>query len=199
MDAELAKQIANGESNAAPLLVSYVGPKLAGYADRIAEDLTPADRDEIVQLALERVAKRIQLYDPEKGSLATWARPYVLHTAQTWRRDHPGGAPTSLDTLPDLPDLADPASDEPNPGTERRAAAVSSLLSNLTSSDQHIIQLRLTERLTFPAIAKILLADADASPERLMRFETACRKRFTRAVAKLRKLAADHPDLQDLT
>jgi len=196
MDAELAKQIADGESNAVPLLVSYVGPKLAGYADRIAEDLTPADRDEIVQLALERVAKRIQLYDPGKSSLATWARPYVLHTAQTWRRDHPGGTPASLDTLPDL---ADPASDQPNPGTERRAAAVSSLLSNLTSSDQHIIQLRLTERLTFRAIAKILLADADASPERLMRFETACRKRFTRAVGKLRKLAADHPDLQDLT
>lgn len=195
MDTELAKQIADGESNAGPLLVSYLGPKMAGYADRIAADLSAADRDEVVQRALERVVQRIPLYDPAKGSLATWARPFVRRAAQTWRRDHPGGAPTSLDRLPDL---ADPAPDDPNPDTERRSSAISSLLLDLTSTDQHIIQLRLTERLSFHAIAKLLLDDPDPTAERLTRFEAACRKRLTRAVSKLRKLAADHPDLQDL-
>lgn len=195
MDTELAKLITGGELNAGPLLVSYLGPKMGGYADRIAADLSAADRDEIVQRALERVVQRIHRYDPAKGSLATWARPFVRRAAQTWQHSHPGGAPTSLDTLPDL---ADPAPDEPDPDIERRSAAISSLLQDLTSTDQHIIQLRLAERLTFPAIAKLLLDDPEPTAERLTRFEAACRKRFTRAVNKLRKLAADHPDLQDL-
>jgi RNA polymerase sigma factor (sigma-70 family) len=195
MDVELAQQIASGDATAGPFLVSYVGPKLAGYADRIAADLTPADRDEVVERALQAVVKHIDRYDSAKGSLATWARPHFRFALLDWRRSHPGGSPVRLDALPDFPD---PAPDEPNPDTDRRAAAISSLLPDLTSTDQQIIQLRLSERLTFPQIANLLIDESDPPPERLKRFETACRKRFTRAVAKLRKLALDHPDLQDL-
>lgn len=196
MDAELAQELADGDPTAGPLLVSYVGPKLAGYADRVASDLMPADREEVVERALEAVVRHIDRYDPAKGSLATWARSYLRVAVRTWRRAHPGGSAVPLDPMPDLPERPP---DEPNPAAERRTAAVESLLPNLTFTTQQILQLHVSEGLTFPQIAELLIEDQDPTPARLKRFEDACRKRYGRAVKKLRELAKDHPDLQDLT
>jgi DNA-directed RNA polymerase specialized sigma24 family protein len=194
MDAELAQQLADGDPTAGPLLVSFVGPKLAGYADRIASDLSPADRDVVVELALAAVIRHIERYDANKGSLATWGRSFLRVALHTWRRAHHGGSAVSLDVISDLPSAT---AAEPDPVAERRVAAVESLLPNLSLTTQQIIQMHLGEHLTFRQIAELLIEDG-ASADQVRRFEAACRKRYGRAVAVLRELARDHPDLQDL-
>ncbi|HEV2362231.1 MAG TPA: hypothetical protein VGS21_11055, partial [Acidimicrobiales bacterium] len=83
------------------------------------------------------------------------------------------------------------------PIAERRVAAVESLLPNLSLTTQQIIQLHIGEHLTFRQIAELLIEDG-ASPDQVRRLEAACRRRYGRAVAALRELARDHPDLQEL-
>ena len=193
MDAQLAQQLAAGDPTAGPLLVSYVGPKLAGYAQNIADDLMPADREMLVERALAAVVRHIDEYDPARSSLATWARPFLRLALHGWRRVHRSGPPVPLDPLPDF---ADEAPEPPDPVSERRIAAVESLLPDLPSTTELIIQLHLGERLTFRQIAEVLEQD-DQHAKTLT--EAACRKRYDRAIHKLRSLAQNHPDLQDLT
>lgn len=191
-DAELAQLLADGDPSAGPLLVSCVGPKLADYVDRVAADLMPADRDIIVDRTLAAVVRHIDKYDRDKASLATWARRFVRGALRTWRRAHPTGT-VPLDALPDI---AEPTPDELDPTTERRIAAIESLLPNLPSTTQQIIQLHLSEHLTFSQIADVLVETDPAS--RPLREDTV-RRRYGRAIDKLRALAKDHPDLHDLT
>jgi RNA polymerase sigma factor (sigma-70 family) len=191
-DADLAGLIAAGDPSAGPLLVSYAGPKLAGYVDYIADDLMPADREIIVERALAAVVRYIDKYNPDKSSLATWARRFVPGALRTWRRVHPVG-PLPLDPLADIPELV---SGQPDPITERRIAAVESILPNIPSTTQLIIQLHLSEHLTFRQIADVL-AEADSASPPLK--EATVRKRYDRAITKLRALGKDHPDLRDLT
>ena len=197
MDPEqLAEQLSDGDDSAGPLLVSVAGPILAGYAELVAADLGPVDRDEIVQKALETGVRRIGDFDPARGTFLAWARQLVRYQALMWRRVHAAGPDISLDQAPEP---SWPSPDETSEATLRRAAAVNSLLPNLTSTDQTILRLRLEDRLTFPQIALLISDENDPTPIRLKRLEGASRKRFQRAVKKLRDLAASHPDLQDLT
>lgn len=190
-DAELAQLLADGDPSAGPLLVSYVGPKLAAYVDEIASDLMPADREVVLERALAALVRYIDRYDRSKASLATWARRFVPGALRTWRRAHPAGT-VPLDALPDI---AEPPPDELDPVSERRCGAVDSLLPNLSSTTQQIIQLHLTERLTFRQIADVLV---DVDPDSPPLSEGTVRKRYNRAIRTLRRLAKDHPDLQDL-
>jgi RNA polymerase sigma factor (sigma-70 family) len=191
-DAELALLLVSGDPSAGPLFVSCVGPKLASYVDRVADDLMPADRDMIVEQTLATVARYIDQYDRDKASLATWSRRFVPGALRTWRRAHPAG-PVRLDALADV---AESAPEPPDPVTERRTTAIEYLLTDLPSTTQQIIQLHLGERLTFRQIAEVLV---DSDPDSRPVSEDAVRKRYDRAINTLRGLAKEHPALRDLT
>ncbi len=50
--AVLIEQIRQGDETVGAVLVSVVAPRLLGYADLVAPDLSQADREEVVEAAI---------------------------------------------------------------------------------------------------------------------------------------------------
>lgn len=87
-DDELIQAARDNQPWAAPFLVSLYGPRLAGYCHSIAGDLGDTDRCLVIATAIERAVRRIDAYDPARGSLLAWLRPFVRHASQDWRRSN---------------------------------------------------------------------------------------------------------------
>ncbi|MHB1929679.1 MAG: RNA polymerase sigma factor [Acidimicrobiales bacterium] len=177
----LIEQLKAGDDTAGPVLVSILAPRLLGYAEMIANDLPLADREQAVEQAIETAIRRIDRYDPSKGTFPGWVRAFVRHAIGDWRRHHPGGAPLEVD---ERTDAAVPTDDTEEEHDNPASAALTALVFTAPEADQLILRLRYEENLRHAQIA-----------ERLGVSEPACRKRLERALERLRSRAAEDPDL----
>src|SRR6266545_395192 len=89
LEAELVDKARRGDPSAAPFLVSCFGERLLGFARAHAPDLSDADLEQIVELAIESGVRAIDRFDPTKGSLEAWFRGQVRFRALDWRRRVP--------------------------------------------------------------------------------------------------------------
>jgi RNA polymerase sigma factor (sigma-70 family) len=177
----LIEQLKAGDDTAGPVLVSILAPRLLGYAEVIANDLPLADREQAVEQAIETAIRRIDRYDPNRGTFPGWVRAFVRHAVGDWRRHHPTGAPTQLDERTNAAVPEDNAEEEhDNPAS----AALAALIFTAPEADQLILRLRYEENLRHAQIA-----------ERLGVSDPACRKRLERALERLRSRAVEDPDL----
>jgi RNA polymerase sigma-70 factor (ECF subfamily) len=176
---ELLSRLQNGDENAGAFLVSLVAPSLHGYARATAGDLSDTDRERICELALERAVRKIDRFDPTKGSFLRWLRTFVRHEAGNWRR--------SNHALDELDEDAVASEVEPEQPAEWRAAvaAVERAVHELSHTDQLIIALRDREGLSYADIASRVGANEDA-----------CRQRHLRALRRLKRIAESDPELQ---
>lgn len=179
--AQLIQQLKTGDDTAGPVLVSVLAPRLLGYAELIASDLPLTDREQVVEVAIETAIRRIDRYDPGKGTFPGWVRTFVRYAVADWRRRHPEGAPAELD---DLTDPAIPEDDVEDEDSSPASAALAALVFTASEADQLILRLRYEEKLIHTQIA-----------ERLDVSEAACRKRLERALERLRNRAKQDPDL----
>lgn len=176
---DLISRLENGDENAGPFLVSLVAPSLHGYARAIAGDLSDTDRERICELALERAVRRIDRFDPTKGSFLRWLRTFVRHEAGNWRR--------SNHALNELDENAVASDVEPEqlPEWRNAVAAIQHAVQGLSPTDQLIIDLRDREALSYADIASRVGATEDA-----------CRQRHLRALRRLKRAAESDPELQ---
>ena len=177
----LIEQLKAGDDTAGPVLVSILAPRLLGYAEMIASDLPLADREQAVETAIETAIRRIDRYDPNKGTFPGWVRAFVRHSVGDWRRNHPTGAPGQLD---ERTDAAVPEDDTEEEHDDPASAALTALVFTALEADQLILRLRFEEKLSHAQIAERLGVSAEAS-----------RKRLERALERLRSRAAEDPDL----
>jgi len=180
--AQLIEQLKTGDDTAGPVLVSVLGPRLQGYADLIAGDLPLVDREQAVEHAIETAIRRIDRYDPSKGTFPGWVRAFVRHAVADVRRRQRGGAPLQLDE--EMADLTVPEDDGEEEHGSPTSAALTALVFTAPEADQLILRLRYEENLPHAQIA-----------ERLGVSEPACRKRLERALERLRSRATQDPDL----
>jgi RNA polymerase sigma-70 factor (ECF subfamily) len=178
---QLIQQLKTGDDTAGPVLVSVLAPRLLGYAELIASDLPLADREQAVEQAIETAIRRIDRYDPSKGTFPGWVRAFVRYAVADRRRVHHGGAPAQLD---ERTDLAVPEDDAEEEHENLSSAALAALVLTAPEADQLIFRLRYEENLLHAQIA-----------ERLGVSEAACRKRLERALERLRSRAEQDPDL----
>lgn len=176
---ELISRLQHGDENAGPFLVSLMAPSLHGYARATAGDLSDTDRERICELALERAVRKIDLFDPTKGSFPSWLRAFVRHEAGNWRRSN--HALDELDEDAVAPDV------EPEQPAEWRSAvaAIQRAVQELSPTDQLIVDLRDHEGLSYADIASRVGANEDA-----------CRQRHLRALRRLKRVAESDPELQ---
>lgn len=178
LEAELVEKARRGDTSAAPFLVSCFGERLLGYARAHAPDLSDADREQIVELAVEAGVRAIDKYDSTKGSLEGWFRGQVRYRTLGWRRGHP--------LMSEIRD--DPAVPSPEPAKSTTTVeALRAAMSRLSHDDQLILALRSTEQIAFAEIA-----------QRLDITEDAARQRHHRAVHRLRAEAVLEPGLERL-
>jgi RNA polymerase sigma-70 factor, ECF subfamily len=178
----LIEQLKAGDDTAGPVLVSILAPRLTGYAETIGRVLPEVDRELVVESAIETAIRRIDRYDPGRGSFPGWVRTFVRYAVADWRRRNATGAPAQLDDRMVPIAIDDDNYDE---GTNPMSAALASLVLTMAEADQLIIRLFYVENLRHAQIA-----------EQLGVSETACRKRLERALSRLRSCASDDPGLQ---
>jgi RNA polymerase sigma factor (sigma-70 family) len=180
-DDELIRAARENEPYAGAFLVSVYGPKLAGYCRSIASDLSDTDREHVIAVGIERAVRRIETYDPARGSLLAWLRPFVRHATQDWRRSNLQLANVDIGALAEVTDI--PAPSPPTAETVSSATeAVIDAIPKLSTADQIILVLRHYEMYSVQDTADILKITADA-----------CRQRHHRALKRLRRLL-DHDD-----
>lgn len=179
---DLVTRIQQGEHDLAPLLVSMLAPGLLGYAATVAPDLGDADLELICETALEDAARRIARFDRTVGPFQAWVLPFVRHAASDLRRRRRG---TTQEPLVELPDDRSAAPAFPTDLELRRSAALSLLVARLGETDQLMLALR---HGTPPRSWAEIAAELDVP-------ETALRQRHSRALVRLRALAAHEPDL----
>jgi len=178
---ELVAQLRAGEPSAGPILVSLVAPRLRGYADQLAPDLGEADREAIVEAAIEKAVDKIDQFDSGKGTFPGWVRRFVYHEVATRRRSHPVSGVEFLEPVAGLTD------DEPDSPPNATALAMTVLVLTLPEPSQLLLRLRFAEHLDHAAIAERLGIKPDAS-----------RKRLERVLKDLRERSKNDPDLAHL-
>ncbi len=177
---DLVTQLEAGDASAGPMLVSIVAPRLLGYAAQIARDAGEADREQMVEQAIEKAVDKIDQFDRERGSFSAWVRRFVHYEALTWRRAQPPDH-SSVESLVDVPD------DGPPPELGEASRAVAAIVLSLPEPSQLLVRLRFAERLDHAAIAEQLGVEPAAA-----------RKRLERLLSELRRRCHDDPDLQHL-
>jgi RNA polymerase sigma factor (sigma-70 family) len=178
---KLIEQLRVGDEAAGPILVSIIAPRLVGYAEMIASDLPLADRERIVEIAIESAVSRIDRYDPSRGTFPGWVRAFVANAAKDWRRRFPRGAPAPLD---EMTYVAESGADLEDEHRELMPDALRALLLTSSEADQLMIRLFYQEGLAHASIATQLGVSEPAS-----------RKRLERAITRLRGRAIEDPDL----
>lgn len=179
---ELLNKLRSGDPNAGAFLVSYAGPSLHGYARSIASDLSDADRERICELAVERAVRKIDRYDPAKGSFLRWLRTFVKHAASDWR----AGNASLVELDEGLVDRG--PTPEPDQLILTASRELGLVVRELSATDQAIIDLRDRQGLSYAAIA----ARLDVSEE-------ACRQRHHRALARLKQHSQGRPAFSRFT
>lgn len=90
LDAEIIRRGQAGDPLAAPMLVSMLGDRLLGFAHSQAPSLSDADREQIVELAVEAGVRALKDFDPSRGTtLYSWFRQQVRYQTRQWFRAHP--------------------------------------------------------------------------------------------------------------
>ena len=176
IEADLIAKARNGDPSAAPFLISYLGEHLLGFAHAHAPDLGDADRESVVELAVEAGVRAIARFDPTKGTLRRWLRRQVVWQVAGWRRQHdsPAELPPGWTRDPSTEPEEDPAVTE----------AMRSALAKLNFDDNVTLALRAGDGLAFSEIA-----------QRLSITEDNARQRYHRAKSKLKSYAAAEPAL----
>jgi len=180
LERDLLERARRGDTSAAPFLVSYLGDHLLGYARSIAEDLADADRETIVEIAVEAGTRLIGTFDESRGNLRAWFRRQVRWKVAEWRRSGPASPDPLPAVLQEQPEL---------PGAPLPPAIVDALrdaIAPLDRDDQIVLALRAVEGLAFPEIGLRLGIKADAA-----------RQRYHRALRRLKESAAATPELTD--
>lgn len=178
LEAELLKKARSGDPSAGPFLVSCFGERLLGFSRAHAPDLSDADREQIVELAIEAGVRAISRFDPMRGTLRSWFRTQVRYQTLAWRRATP--TMTMLEGEQVEP-AADVCSDVVTTEALRRAIA------RLGRDDQVVLALRSSEGLHHCEVA-----------QRLGISEVAARKRHSRALSRLRDEARHEGALRHL-
>ncbi|MBA3652585.1 MAG: sigma-70 family RNA polymerase sigma factor [Actinobacteria bacterium] len=179
LEAELVDKAKRGDPSAGPFLVSFYGERLLGYARGHAPDLSDADREHIVELAIEAGVRAMRSFDPAKGTLRSWFRTQVRYKTLAWRRSTP---PTSELA----PELAEPTIDT-TPPDPAITDALHRAIARLSHDDQVVLALRDAERLDYCEIA-----------QRLTINEATARQRHSRARKRLRDEARGEAALHHL-
>jgi RNA polymerase sigma factor (sigma-70 family) len=181
----LVRQLVAGDDSAGPILVSIFAPGLLGHAAQMGPDLSPVERELLVERAIDQAIARIDQFDARRASLKTWVQAIVRNEMSNWRRDHPQGPPVSL--VQDLP-LVTPGENEGlDEAKDRRSAAIASIVLLAPQGDQLIIYKRFVETLSHAEIAKSLGIREETS-----------RKRLERALNRLREEANKDSDITSL-
>ena len=180
LERDLLERARRGDTSAAPFIVSYLGDHLLGYARSIAEDLADADRETIVEMAVEAGTRLIGTFDENQGHLRAWVRRQVWWRVQEWRRSGPAPPDPLPAVLQEQPEL--PAAPLPPPVV----AALRDAIASLDRADQIMLALRAVEGLAFPEIGLRLGITTDAA-----------RQRYHRALRRLKKKASAMPALTD--
>lgn len=178
IERDLLGRAQRGDTSAAPFLVSYLGDHLLGYARSIADDLADADRETIVEMAVEAGTRLIATFDETRGTLRGWFRRQVRWKVAEWRRSGPPSAlalPAVLQESPAEQDVLLPAD---------VAAALHDATASLERDDQIVLALRAVEGLAFPEISLRLGIATDAA-----------RQRYHRALRRLKMKATAVPAL----
>jgi RNA polymerase sigma factor (sigma-70 family) len=180
----LVEQLRNGDASAGPMLVSIIAPRLLGYAAHLANDMSEADHEEIVEHAIEKAILKIDLFDPGRGTFSGWARTFVKNEVANWRRNRSGSAIPVADATPaDLTETVPTGIEQPTP----RDVAITALVLGLPEPSQLLLRLRFVEGLDHNAIAN-----------ELGNKPAAVRKRLQRLLETLREQASHDPDLKHL-
>ena len=178
LEAELLDKALRGDPSAAPFLVSCYGERLLGFARAHAPDLSDADREQIVEMAIEAGVRAIGKFDPAKGTLRSWFRTQIRYKTLAWRRAMP---PTGLiDEEPEQPPPTVPADTETTEALRRAIV-------RLSRDDQIVLALRNSEGLDYCDIAQRLGID-----------NAAARQRHSRALKRLRGEARGESRLRHL-
>ena len=176
-DDDLLQRAKAGDPLAAPMLVSLLGDRLLGFARSIAPGLSDADREQIVELAVEAGVRAVQRFDPERGTLYSWFRQQVCYQTRQWFRAHPTMVPQ-----PD--DMEDPGAELSWMDDPVLREGLTAAIAQLSPGDRLILALRSAERLAFSEIGL-----------RLNLKEAAARQQHKRALDRLRRLANANPAL----
>ena len=177
-DENLIQAARDGKEYAGPFLVSLYAPMLLGYAHSIAADLGDSACEQICEWAVERAVRKIDLFDPDKGTFVAWARSMVRYAALDYRRYN-----AHLDRIDD-PDLPEPATVPTYDTHEKVREALRDVVRQLNEPDQAILALRDLEQLSPQAVAVLLGISA-----------AAVRQRHLRARRRLSDLARKDPRL----
>lgn len=181
LERQLVEQAKAGQRSAGPILVSLMGDRLLGYARAIAPDLSDADREQIVELAVEAGLRAISRFDPDRGSLFGWFRTQVRFKTI----DHFRAQPRNEELDPDHAGLCP---EEPSRWEgPAAAAALKSAIAQLSGPDKLILALRGVEQVAYTEIAL-----------RLEITETAARQRYKRARERIRAIIVSDPLLSEM-
>ena len=180
LERDLLERARRGDTSAAPFLVSYLGDHLLGYARSIAKDLADADRETIVEMAVEAGARLIGTFDENRGTLRAWFRRQVRWKVAEWYRS----GPASPDPLPAV--LQEEAEVPAAPLPPAVAEALRDAIASLDRDDQIVLALRAVEGLAFPEVGLRLGITTDAA-----------RQRYHRALRRLKTKASAMPALGD--
>lgn len=173
---ELLRLLREGKP-AGALLVSILGPSMTRYARTRATDLSDADLEAASELAIEKAAARVHLFDPSRGTFEAWVRGFVRNEVRNLRR----ASRSILQFLEEafrLPD-ADELDIFDQPAAREGADRVATSLAGLRPGDVEILMLRRGQRLAYSKVARSLRIS-----------EPAARQRYLRALRRLRELAA---------
>jgi RNA polymerase sigma factor (sigma-70 family) len=168
---ELVAAAQEGRAWAAHALVTTVAPVLLGYAALVGRGLGSTDHELAVEAAIARGVRKLDQYDPNRGTFAGWLRPFVRHALDDIRRN--GAADSLSDDFADAPE--DPPSDAQTPQAVEERKAINRAVASLRPTDQLILHLRNTEVLTYEQCAE-RIGGVTAG---------ACRVRHHRAVRRL--------------
>lgn len=177
MDEDLIRAAQQNQPHAGAFMVSVYGPKLLGYCLTIAPDLSDVDREFICEHAVENACRKIDEFDPAKGSLVAWLRGFVRFGVLNWRRAAGVRAREPVDEL-GLPAWQPPARPEVDPD-DPRFARLATAVQALPLHHQLLLALRYTEGLPTLEIADRLGLSDDVVRQRLSRLTRQLRRQMT--------------------
>jgi RNA polymerase sigma factor (sigma-70 family) len=150
-------------------------PSLTAYVNEIGRDMSPAEREMIIEKAVLRAADRIDLYDSGRASFVGWVRGFVRYATADARRAK-GGTVEILDGVShaEIVDNWAPPQEE-----DDHASPLTWVLLELPLPDQVIIALRDFEGLNYRECAARIGGGVT---------EGACRVRHLRARRRLKSI-----------
>ncbi len=176
MDEDLIRAALENQPHAGAFMVSLYGPKLLGYCMTIAPDFSDVDREFICEQAVENACRKIDEFDPARGSLEAWLRGFVRYGVLNWRRAMGVRMKKPVDEL-DLPFQQSPAWPELAPD-DPRLARLATAVRALPLPHQLLLALRFTENLPSREIADRLGLSDDAVRQRLSRLTGQLRRQM---------------------